>query len=160
MTVTFRDTVETHDIVRIESIVRATAVFSDAEQAVAVEMALDYLWRSTRSGYHFCFACRDNDVAGYSCFGQIPCTESSFDLYWIVVDPHYQNLGIGTSLLHHTESAARTMGARQTFIETSSHHTYTPTHRFYERNGYYCIAELPDFYAPGDNKKIFVKKVE
>jgi hypothetical protein len=42
-------------------------------------------------------------------------------------------------------------------VETSTRAQYEPTRTFYERCGYEIAAELPDFYAPGDGKAIFVR---
>ena len=43
------------------------------------------------------------------------------------------------------------------YIETSNRPQYASTRAFYERCGYVCEAVLRDFYAPGDDKVIFVR---
>jgi len=46
------------------------------------------------------------------------------------------------------------------YIETSNRHHYAPTRGFYLRCGYTQEALLKDFYASGDDKVIYVKKLE
>ena len=43
------------------------------------------------------------------------------------------------------------------YVETSSRPLYRPTRRFYQARGYAPQAVLPEFYAPGDDKMIYVK---
>ena len=43
------------------------------------------------------------------------------------------------------------------YLETSTRPQYVPTRAFYLRSGYEIAAELPEFYAPGDGKAIFLK---
>jgi len=43
-------------------------------------------------------------------------------------------------------------------IETSSREKYSPTQEFYKRTSYNIEARIADFYSPGDDRLIFVKK--
>ncbi|MGH7286410.1 MAG: hypothetical protein ACREI8_00100, partial [Myxococcota bacterium] len=43
------------------------------------------------------------------------------------------------------------------YVETSGRRDYEPTRAFYERAGYVAEARLADFYAPGDDKIVYVK---
>ena len=43
------------------------------------------------------------------------------------------------------------------YIETSARPFYAPTRAFYIARGYSQIAELEDFYAPGDSKAMYLK---
>ena len=94
---------------------------------------------------------------GYACFGPIPATRSSFDLYWIAVDPKGHRRGLGRQLLVASEQRARALGAERMYVDTSSRDVYRPAHGLYTGSGYARVATLPDFYAPGDAKLIFVK---
>jgi hypothetical protein len=62
-------------------------------------------------------------------------------------------------ILAHAEQCIARAGGRRIYVETSSRAQYIPTRRFYERHGYLREADLVDFYAPGDNKAIYVKAV-
>jgi ribosomal protein S18 acetylase RimI-like enzyme len=146
------------DIVR--RIVESTGFFYPEEELIAVELVDTHLSRGEESGYHFLF-CQDetNTVLGYTCFGPIPGTLASFDIYWIAVDRSRQGHGIGKQLLEQTEKTIRGMGGTRIYVETSSRILYDPTRSFYRNSGYHEEATLKDFYAPGDNKIIYVKKI-
>ena len=87
------------DIQRIEQILRPTGLFSEEEIRVALELLQEKLAHPT-SSYQFLFAERKGHLLGYTCFGRIPCTTWSFDLYWIGVDPECRRAGIGRLLLN------------------------------------------------------------
>lgn len=156
-TLVFRDEPRSADLLRVREIVESTGFFSDEESRVAVELLDDRLAHGAASEYSFLFAERDGRVVGYSCYGRIALTRSSFDLYWIAVEPSGQRAGVGRELLAETERRIALAGGERVYVETSSRAQYLPTRAFYERRGYAVAATLPDFYAPGDGKVIYVK---
>jgi ribosomal protein S18 acetylase RimI-like enzyme len=160
MQITFRRQPCFTDLATVQRLVAASSFFSDAEVKVAVELVEDRLVKGRASSYEFVFAARGDEVLGYTCFGSIPCTQSSYDLYWIVVDPDYQGQGIGKTLLECSETLIRAQGGRRVYIETSAREQYAPTCAFYHRRGYRQEALLEDFYAPGDGKLIYCKVLE
>ena len=105
----------------------------------------------------FVFAEIGTTLAGYACYGPIPCTTASFDLYWIAVDPRHQRHGIGRALMAAVQSQVTALGGERIYIDTSGKEQYAQTRAFYERNGFYCDARLKDFYAPGDDRVIYAK---
>jgi ribosomal protein S18 acetylase RimI-like enzyme len=137
----------------IEAILRATAVFSDAEVAVALEL-LD----SGDDDYEFVGAFEGDRLVGYACFGPTPSTEGTFDLYWIAVHPDAQRSGAGAALMSDVEARLAQRAAALLVIETSSRDDYAPTRRFYERLGYREAARLRDFYAPADDRVVLTKR--
>ena len=158
--VVFRCDVLSDDRDRVRTIVASTGVFSPVEIDVAVELLDERLEKGPPSGYHFIFAQRDNHTLGYACYGPIALTAASYDLYWIAVDKTCQGQKIGQLLLAKCEELIRVAGGRQIYIETSNRAHYAPTRKFYVRCGYRQEALLKDFYAPGDDKVIYVKKVD
>jgi GNAT superfamily N-acetyltransferase len=148
---------EDHDAVR--SLVAGTGFFRPDEIDIAVELVEERLARGTVSGYEFIFAECDGKLAGYACYGPIPCTTASFDLYWIAVDPGHQRQGIGRQLVLAVESCVVAHGGERIYIDTSGKTQYAPTRSFYERNGFHCDARLKDFYAPGDDRVIYAKRL-
>lgn len=154
---TLREDVQPGDPASIRRIIESTGFFYPDEADVAVELVQERLDRGEASGYHFVLAERAGKVAGYTCFGSIPCTGSSYDLYWIAVDKECQGLGAGQRLLEASEQAIRRLGGTRVYIETSSRPQYEPTRGFYLRCGYRQEAVLQDFYYPGDSKVIYVK---
>src|SRR5262245_33148301 len=155
------DELTPRDLAAVARLVREAGVFSEPEIALAVSLAEDALAHGAEaSGHHFLLARRDERVLGYSCFGPIDGTQCSFDLYWIVVGAPSQGRGLGRRLLAETEARIRARGGRRVWVETSGRPDYAPTRAFYERAGYAREARLADFYAPGDDKWIYVKELE
>ncbi len=152
-----RDQPRPDDRPRVRQLLEATGFFSAAEVGIAVELVDDWLARGDASGYHFLLADRDGRPEGYSCFGPIPLTRGSFDLYWIAVHPDRQGSGLGRALLAESETRIRAAGGTRVYVDTSSRAQYTPTRAFYEACGYRPEAVLEDFYAPGDGKVIYAK---
>lgn len=98
-------------------------------------------------------------MAGYVCFGHTPCTEGTYDLYWIATDPALQGRGVGRTLERAVEEEVRARRGRMVLIETASKDSYAATRAFYDRAGYCEVARVPDFYAPGDDRVIYAKKL-
>jgi GNAT superfamily N-acetyltransferase len=157
--VLLRSTPERADRGSIEAIARGTGFFNEAEVAIAVELVDDRLTKGDASEYWFLLDGPPGDVTGYTCYGPISGTRSSFDLYWIVVRADAQGRGLGRMLLDATNERIRAMGGTRVYAETSSKPLYEPTRRFYESNGFHADAVLPDFYAPGDSKVIYRRDV-
>ncbi|HZE88748.1 MAG TPA: GNAT family N-acetyltransferase [Verrucomicrobiae bacterium] len=141
----------------IERILKATGVFFDDEVAVALE--LFDIARDRRGQTDYIFLCADvgGRLAGYACYGPVPMTDRTFDLYWIAVDPNLHGRGVGRALLDAMEGDLKARGARKVFIETGGRDAYAPTRRFYEATGYTVAARLPGFYREGDDKYVFMK---
>jgi D-alanine-D-alanine ligase len=156
----FREEVRESDVPAIREIVSATGFFTPAEIDVAVELAEERLAKGEASGYHFLFAEDEpGRVLGYACYGPVPATEATYDLYWIAVHPSAQRTGLGMKIMGRAEAAIAAAGGLDVYIETSSRALYGPTQAFYARAGYRLAAEFPDFYAAGDGKLVFVKRL-
>jgi GNAT superfamily N-acetyltransferase len=153
----YRDEVRPDDREAVRTIIVSSGFFSPAEADIAVELVDTRLAQGLHSGYYFLFAEYNDAVIGYTCFGPIPGTLLSYDLYWIAVRPTYQGLGLGTTLLVRSEATIGQLGGGRIYIETSSRPLYAPTHAFYRARGYRQGACLEDYYAPGDAKVIYVK---
>ena len=155
----FRHRVVPDDRDRVRAMVESTGFFSPEEADVAVELVDERLAKGAASGYEFVFAQIDAETVGYACFGRIPATRSSFDLYWVAVRGGQQRSGLGRALLEEVERRVREMGGGRIYADTSGREQYAPTRAFYKAMGYAQAAVLPDFFAPGDDKVIFVKPV-
>lgn len=160
MNITFKNKIKKNDIADIRRITEETGFFNAEEINIAEELAeASYKDGEEKSGYSFILAVdtNENKTIGYSCHGRIPCTESSYDLYWIVTDSKKRGKGIGSLVLKEAEKNIRNNGGTSIYIETSSKELYLPTRSFYTKNNYFLAAEFKDFYAPNDNKLIYVK---
>ncbi len=141
----------------LEAMLRATGFFNLAEIEVALELVDDRLAHGEASHYRFLVLEEGGEVLGYSCWGPIPGTVASADLYWIAVHPGSQGKGLGRTLLEAAEASIVREGRTRVYLETSTRAQYEPTRAFYLRCAYQIVAELPDFYAPGDGKAIFLR---
>lgn len=155
----FRDQPKNSDIASVQTILHESGFFNDEEIEIGVSLIEERLAKGVESDYYFQFLEEEEQLLGYTCYGPIPGTTHSFDLYWIAVDSSIRGKGIGSRILSHSEQEMRKMNAKRVYIETSSSPLYMPTRSFYIRNGYSLEAELKDYYAKNDNKLIYVKEL-
>ena len=140
------------------SILKEVDMFSQAEIDVAMELIDIFLNDKEQKDYIVYVALNEADhVLGYVCYGPTPATQGTYDLYWIAVAKNIQNQGIGRLLLNFTEAEVDLLKGRLLIIATSARTHYSATQNFYLRNGYAIAAQIKDFYAPGDDRMIFVK---
>ena len=140
------------------AILHATGNFTAAE----IEVALEVIDDAVRGDPDYTAAVIEDDagkVVGYEIHGPTPLTTSTWDLYWIAVDPHTQGGGYGRALLQFAEADVAQAGGNLLLIETSSQESYARTIRFYERCGYPLLARLHNYYKPGDDKLIFGREL-
>jgi len=155
--ISYRQEIRPSDPEAVLQIVRSSGFFSSAEVEVAHELVCDGLANAQSSSYRFLFAQYRKVVVGYTCYGLIPATAGSYDLYWIAVTDQMRGRGLGKNLLQKTENLIRGVEGRRLYAETSSRDLYLPTRLFYEKCRYLREAVLVDFYAPGDSKIIYSK---
>jgi ribosomal protein S18 acetylase RimI-like enzyme len=157
----FRRIIREEDLEHIREITFSSGYFSEEEIAVAEEVALAGLKDGSSSGYEFIFAdcCKQCEpkTAGYACFGKIPGTADSFDLYWLAVHQKYRAQGIGRKLIAQVEKCVTSYKGRKLFVETSSRAQYSSTRGFYRACGYEEEARLQDYYQQGEDQVVFSK---
>jgi GNAT superfamily N-acetyltransferase len=156
----YRQQIQHSDIGAIAGIVKSSGFFSAEEIDIALELAEEKLTQPHDSSYQFLFAEKENRVAGYTCYGLIPATHFSYDIYWIAVLKDMRGHGLGKLLMIETERLIHLSGGRQIYADTSSRDLYIPTHKFYESCGYYQEAFLKNFYSEGDSKIIYSKTLK
>jgi GNAT superfamily N-acetyltransferase len=155
----FRSAPRPSDRGAVRRLVAESGVFSQTEIGWAVEVVDAALERGEVAGYHFLFADGDGELEGFTCFGPIDGTANRFDLYWIVVSPDAQGKGLGRRLLEGTLRAARKLDATHMFIDTSTRPDYAPARALYEALGFAPMGTLVDFYADGDGKALFGRRL-
>lgn len=154
----FRDHVVQDDKRAVRDIVQSTGFFSAEEIEVAEELVCEHLQKGPASGYLFVFAqSQDGLVQGYACYGPVPCTARSFDLYWIAVRAGSRGRGLGKILMREVERRLRATGGGKIIAETSSRGQYAPTQGFYRACGFCEEARIRDYYAPGEDILYFTK---
>ncbi len=134
--------------------------FDSEDVAIAMELIDDRLARGAASDYEFLIAEEAGELAGYACFGPIPLTAGRFDLYWIVVSPARRRRGAGAALLRAVERRVREQGGARVYVDTSSAPAYAAARAFYEAQGYRVAARLADFYRDGEDKVVYVRRLD
>ena len=153
----FRYTPRPQDVAEVGTMLTAAGFFKPYEIEVGVALIKERLTKGPGSGYEFVFSDGAEGVAGYCCYGAIPCTESAFDIYWIAVHPDFQRKGMGRRIYNEAEMRIQKLKGTRIYIETSESEKYLPTRNFYKSVGFEHIALIEDFYGPGDGKVIFCK---
>lgn len=141
------------------TLTQATGVFKDLEIKALQEVLDDYHAFNRAAGDQSVTLEKEGQIMGFAYFAPDAMTDRAWDLYWIAVRKDTQARGLGKRLLDHVEEAVRLAGGRVLFIDTSGLPHYTPTRRFYLKNGYTEAACLKDFYADGDDKIIYRKRL-
>ena len=159
MNIKFRTIPEKRDIKRVMEIVESTKFFYDHEVEIATELVAERLTHGESTGYCFVFAEVDGVTAAYSCYGPIAMSKTSFDLYWIATHSDFRGKGIGKKLLEETCNQSRYMGCKILIAETSGLEHYAPTRAFYISNKFDLEATLKNFYAEGDDKLFYTKRI-
>lgn len=150
---------ERNDVEPLKEILQATDVFRDEEIEVAIEL-MEATLGNTEDYVQKTIVDDAGNVQGYYCVGPTPMTQSTFDLYWIAVNPDYHGKGIGYQLLNDCERTVGSMKGNLIVVETSSLPKYEGTRRFYVRNKYFEAARIRDYYAQGDDLMIYTKHLQ
>ncbi len=159
-TITFRSETTIEDEKNVADILSSSGFFYQDEIDLAVELVTERLEKGPSSGYYFLFGEAGGHAIGYTCFGPIPATKFSYDLYWIAVHRDWRGKGMGKILLQKSEQQIRNLDGQRIYIETSGRELYAPTRAFYLTCGYREEAVFQDFYAPGDAKHVYLKILE
>lgn len=88
-----------------------------------------------------------------------PLTDGTRNLLLIAVHPAAQGRGVGTELMARIESDLAVAATRILLVETSGKDEFARTRAFYARLGYDAEAVIRDYYADGDDKVVFRKRL-
>jgi ribosomal protein S18 acetylase RimI-like enzyme len=150
------------DRAALQTLVREPGVFEPHEISVAEELIDAHLAGSTDYRIHLAegaagAADPSPRILGFVCYGHNPVTDAVHDVYWVAVGSGARRQGVGRALLEHAENAVRRMNGRAIVIETSGRPDYRPARALYESCGYTRVAEIADYYRPGDPMHIYMK---
>lgn len=143
----------------LREILVETDAFNTAELDAALETVDGYHQRGEASGYRFLSALEHGRLVGYACFGPIPRTDSSYELFGIAVAPKLQGGGIGRRLVDEVLTRIKATGGTRLYLDTSSRVAHDPTRAFCARVGFHVAATFEDYYRKGDGKIVFVRDV-
>jgi ribosomal protein S18 acetylase RimI-like enzyme len=145
---------------KLYSMLVGAQVFTREEIEVAMELIGIVLGDPNQEDYRIdCMVNDEDQPVGYVCYGPVPMTQGTFDLYWIVVDSRCQGQGVGSRLLHFLEEAVRETKGRMILIDTSSTPQYEKAQKFYLGHGFQEVARIPDYYHLGNDRITFCKKL-
>ncbi len=148
------------DRVRLLSMLIKTRSFTSAEIDVAMELIDIVLKDEIQKDYQiYCMVDDQDQAIGYICYGPTPMTQGTFDLYWIAVDPDFQEQGVGSKLLSFLEEEVKTEGGRLILADTSTIPHYEKTQKFYLKNGFQEMARVSDYYHPGNDRITFCRRI-
>jgi len=137
-----------------------TRSFTSAEIDVAMELINIVLKDQIQKDYQiYCIVDDQDQAIGYICYGSTPMTQGTFDLYWIAVDPDFQERGVGSKLLSFLEEVAKAEGGRMILADTSTIPHYEKTQKFYLKNGFQEVARVLDYYHPGNDRVTFCRRL-
>ncbi len=154
----FRKEIFPEDVARIRGILESSGFFEAApdEIDVAAELAEAALKDgNTPENYAFIFAEEEGRTVGYACFARVPCTVSTFEIYWLGVYGDCRGRGIGKMLMNEIIRLVRELGASKLLLQTAGRAQYIPTQKFYLSCGFKEEARLKNYYAAGDDCLIF-----
>jgi ribosomal protein S18 acetylase RimI-like enzyme len=144
----------------IAELVSSVENFNQAERDCAMELVDLYLDHEDQKDY--CFAVAENPpskLLAYACWGPVPLTQGTFDLYWIATHPSVRSRGFGRTLMAYVEGQVQKLGGRLLVAETSAKESYRKTIEFYQRLNFEEASRIQDFYDVGDDRLIFVKRL-
>jgi ribosomal protein S18 acetylase RimI-like enzyme len=133
--------------------------FNPAEADCALELIDSYLNNPRQTDYHIVVAEDAARLHAYACWGPVPLTRGTHDLYWIATHPGSRGRGYGRALIEAVEASVRSNGGRLLVAETSAKKSYEGTVEFYRRLGFETASHIKDFYDVGDDRLIFIKRL-
>ncbi len=97
--------------------------------------------------------------AGFCYAEPEPLAEGTWAMLALAVDPGCHRRGIGRWLVAALEERLRRDGQRLVVVDTSSTGAFAAARAFYARAGYEEAARIRDFWAEGDDKVTFRKRL-
>ena len=103
---------------------------------------------------------QDGAVTGLAYCAPMELAEGTYNLYAIGVRADRQGQGTGGQIMRYVEEELRAAGHRLLIVDTSGTDDFKLTRRFYEKLGYEREAVIRDFWADGDDKVTFRKRLK
>ncbi|NJN78550.1 MAG: GNAT family N-acetyltransferase [Saprospiraceae bacterium] len=145
--------------IRLEDVEQLKAVLDTIDLFPSVyldEMISDYFNNSETEDIWFTVVNNEIPIAIAYCTPE-KFTEGTYNLLAIGVKKDNQNKGIGGKMMDYLEDVLRQAGHRILIVETSSNLELTKA--FYHKCNYTQEAIIRDFWAKGDDKVIFWKRL-
>jgi ribosomal protein S18 acetylase RimI-like enzyme len=86
-------------------------------------------------------------------------TEGTYNLYALGVKNDIKTKGTGSRMMTFIENHLKELGKRLLIVDTSSTDDFQLSRKFYEKLGYIKEAEIRDYWADGDHKVTYWKRI-
>lgn len=143
------------DLISVAAVLDATGLFPSTLLSDMAEPALsgmaDHLWL---------VICESDHVIGFAYCEPERLTDGTYNLLAIAVSPERQRCGVGKSLVGAVEQHLSVSAGRILLVETSSLDDYAGTRAFYDGLGFSREAVIRDYYADGEHKVVFWKRLK
>ncbi len=139
LSVTIRD-LRPSDRDEIARILREAGVFREEEVEIGLELVDESLNPRPDTDYAWVMAEVGAELAGFACFGPVPLTDATYDLYWIAVAPNFRGSNVASRLDQVVTTAVSANHGRWLLAETSSTPPYEAARRFYLKRGYETLS--------------------
>ena len=143
------------DIPALKDVVDATGLFPSE---MLPEMMSDFL--DDPASVDLWLTCESDGKAVGFCYA-VPekLTEGTWNMLAIAVHTSKHGNGYGSAIVKSLEAELRARGCRVLIAATSGKDEFAQTREFYRKNGYAEEARIRDFWAAGDDKVVFWKRV-
>jgi len=137
----------------------SSGLFKPDELGAIQEMLNDYHANGADSGHQILTYDEGGTLVGIAYFVPKEFADRVWELLMIAVEAPRHRQGIGSQMLEAVEQAVRAADGRLLLIETSDKSSFERTRLFYRKHGYTEVARIPDYFADGDGKASFVKRL-
>jgi ribosomal protein S18 acetylase RimI-like enzyme len=142
------------DLPGVSSVLDDTGLFPTE---LLPEMAEPFL--SGSADHLWLVICEGEAVLGFAYVEPERMTDNTHNLLAIAVSPARQNGGVGKALIEAVERRLADTGGRVLLVETSSLADFEPARAFYDGLGFAREACIREFYAAGEDKIVFWKRL-
>jgi ribosomal protein S18 acetylase RimI-like enzyme len=151
--------ITTADTAALVALSGSSGLFQPGELDAVRAMLDEYHATNAANSHHIITYEDDGTRVGIAYFAPKVFTDRVWELLMIAVDESRQRQGVGPQLLLAVENAVRSLDGRLLLIETSDQSSFERTRRFYRKHGYAEVAHIHDYFADGDGKASFIKRV-
>lgn len=78
---------------------------------------------------------------------------------YLAVHKDYRKKGFASQLLHEIEKFVKKNDGRYIHVLSCDIDSYAAARAFYERNGYHKVAQMPNYYVPGEGRIDYFKEL-
>lgn len=147
--------VEKSDIAGLKEVLDSSELFPSE---MLEDMISDYLENPESEEIWFTMV-KDKETLALGYCAPEKLTEGTYNLYAIAVRKGLQGKGVGSEMMAYIEERLRSMGHRILIVDTSGTAEFESTRKFYLKLGYTLEATIRDFWAEGDDKVVFWKRL-